>query len=91
MNKAEAVLVQLNSENKRFTSSFDAETRKDRVANTLDKLQSETRVSPCGVGVDVFTKDKKHLCMIVDTVILFPSQEMQDLFTRTLFATKDTV
>ncbi len=88
MSTAEAVIIQLNSEEKRFVSCFDAQSRQERVTNTLDKLQHETRVSKCGLGVDVILKNKKQLCTIIETVLLFPSTEMQDLFTKTLFAKK---
>ncbi len=88
MSTAEALLIQLNSEEKRFVSCFDAGSRQERVSNALDKLQHETSVSKCGLGVDVFTKNKKHLCTIIETVVLFPSTEMQHLFTKTLFDTK---
>lgn len=89
MSTAEACLIQLNDEKKQFISAFDVTGKEQRVSNALDKLQRETRVSPCGTGVEVIAHNGSLLCFVLKTVLLFPNQEMQDLFTRTLFATKE--
>lgn len=81
-------LIQLNSEGKRFIAGLRVSDRKDRCAKVLDQLQSEVEADETGRGLDIYMHDRRHLCYIIDDVIMFPNQEMMDLFTRTLFATE---